>query len=345
MEKKSVMQEIIQLCLDIDTIAHDFYVELSNRSDGAMSVFWLQMSNEEKTHCAFWKKLLTSSDEFSLPCVFDDPESTLKELKKSKQKAIDLSNTKDNDQTKNLVAAYRMEFYLLHPAFETLFLTMGALSGGISPGQNYQDHIDKFISKMKEISNYSPELELLSEIIYKLWYDNRQLVRQTSIDPLTNIYNRRGFFNIVYQMCFLAMRNQYDVCVMMIDIDDFKKVNDTQGHLTGDMVISRVAETILNNIRRSDILGRYGGEEFIVFFPQTDKKNVLQLAGKIREIISITRFNQIKITVSIGLSCGKFKDNIIKELYDMINQADNGLYRSKETGKNKISYDPDQFKI
>ncbi len=154
-----------------------------------------------------------------------------------------------------------------------------------------------------------------------------------SIDKLTGLYNRRmidEFINIEVEK---HKRNPYDgLSVIMIDIDYFKNVNDTFGHQIGDMVLSQSAKLMIENSRKSDIKGRFGGEEFIIICPQTTAESALRLAEKIRTTIESFKFEEVGYkTISLGIST--FEDNDTVE--SLIKKADIALYQAKNSGRNK----------
>lgn len=152
-------------------------------------------------------------------------------------------------------------------------------------------------------------------------------------DPLTGIYNRRSFFEISSHMDSLKNRNKESMSIAMIDIDNFKKINDTYGHQSGDGVIQLLAGTLINLTRKSDVVARYGGEEFIILFPEANINGAEIVTNKIcKEVEKLILDVDIKFTVSIGISEFKSEQNID----EVISEADKALYRAKETGKNRV---------
>jgi diguanylate cyclase (GGDEF)-like protein len=125
---------------------------------------------------------------------------------------------------------------------------------------------------------------------------------------------------------------------MMCDIDHFKNVNDTYGHLVGDKVLIQIAKLAKNAIREGDIFIRYGGEEFLAILPgasQSDTRNVAEKFRRIIEEMTIQHIDQnIKVTISIGIS--SFPEAIIASATDLIDLADKSLYRAKENGRNRV---------
>jgi len=160
-----------------------------------------------------------------------------------------------------------------------------------------------------------------------------QLERLASIDPLTEIYNRRKFIEVCEIELSRFARHHHEFAIFMLDIDNFKKINDTYGHDVGDVVIKKVADVIRHATRGSDYFGRWGGEEFIIMSPDSDVEGRKILADKIVNIINQHEFDDIgKVTISVGVTTVNETD---KDLDDIIKRADQGLYKAKEFGKNQ----------
>lgn len=157
-------------------------------------------------------------------------------------------------------------------------------------------------------------------------------------DGLTGLYNRRHFMELAQTILQKAIRQNTPCFVMMMDLDLFKKVNDTYGHLAGDEVLKNTAASIKNALRSRDLLCRYGGEEFVVFVSETEKENALLLAERIREAVAESHsvYNCIKIpcTISVGVT-GMLPDSTMESLID---NADKGLYKAKEAGRNQVVF-------
>ena len=133
---------------------------------------------------------------------------------------------------------------------------------------------------------------------------SKRLAMQTHVDYLTGILNRRGLFDTILPLSYLAKRNNYSIGIMMVDIDHFKIVNDTYGHQAGDRTLRSVAQIMKATVRSSDIVGRYGGEEFLVFLSPVDSDFLFTIAEKIRTEIESESKKDIPVTTSIGVSYG-----------------------------------------
>ncbi len=155
-------------------------------------------------------------------------------------------------------------------------------------------------------------------------------------DPLTELFNRRHFETIIEKEFNRTTRYKSPTSCLMIDVDNFKSVNDEYGHRTGDVVLKELAEITKNCLRRVDTIARWGGEEFVVLLPGTDKANALKAASRILKAISSHAFSGItrQITVSIGIS--SVPDSSVDSAEKFIDVADLALYKAKSTGRNRI---------
>ncbi|MGA8849870.1 MAG: diguanylate cyclase [Dehalococcoidia bacterium] len=167
--------------------------------------------------------------------------------------------------------------------------------------------------------------------------DKEKLEKLANFDSLTGLYNRRAILGKLHELINRANRYKEDFSLSMLDIDHFKRVNDSYGHLTGDEVLEKIATLIRQNIRDTDIVGRYGGEEFVIVLPKTDLSSSWVVAERLRTIIEKAEMkdsagNVFTITVSQGLS-GWERD---EDAYSLISRADEALYKAKEKGRNRV---------
>jgi diguanylate cyclase (GGDEF)-like protein len=159
-------------------------------------------------------------------------------------------------------------------------------------------------------------------------------IEQLSIhDPLTQTYNRIKLDTVLKEQYYNYKRHGLECGVIMVDIDFFKNINDTYGHLTGDRVLQEFTQELRSHLRESDILGRWGGEEFLIIAPYTTLTQSFLLAKKLREHIEKHHFSEIKsLRASFGVSA--FMEEM--SIDDVITQADEALYRAKKRGRNRV---------
>ncbi|KKC29864.1 GGDEF domain-containing response regulator [Caldanaerobacter subterraneus] len=159
------------------------------------------------------------------------------------------------------------------------------------------------------------------------------LYRQSITDPLTNIYNRRFFMQMLEQEIERVKRNKKLFSLIMFDLDHFKNVNDRFGHAAGDMVLKSVADTVKGRIRKTDYFARWGGEEFIILLPETSLNNAAELAEELRKKISETELDGIgKVTASFGVTEYRNTDTVDTVLL----RVDGALYEAKGSGRNCV---------
>ena len=165
----------------------------------------------------------------------------------------------------------------------------------------------------------------------------REAITNASIDPITKINNRMLFDKIIEQEIDFAQRYKQKLLLMMIDLDNFKNINDSFGHNTGDILLNNIAQKLIEIMRISDLVFRYGGDEFCIILRNTTLNGGNNLANRIKENINAEEFNcnntKIRTSLSIGLVELHDNDNSIK----FIERADNLLYQAKKSGRNNVT--------
>ena len=165
----------------------------------------------------------------------------------------------------------------------------------------------------------------------------KELTHMAMYDALTDILSRRALLEQAEVERQRTMRYGRDLSLLMIDIDHFKKVNDTYGHLFGDVVLKEVAQTLKEQTRRSDFVGRYGGEEFLIILPETSLDKALVLAEKLRRRVSELTFpvdGQVLKDVTISIGATEYEDD--PNIDEFINRSDKWLYAAKQNGRNQV---------
>ncbi len=177
-------------------------------------------------------------------------------------------------------------------------------------------------------------------LIKRLSASRDELERQALTDPMTKLFNRRYLSEVTQPLLDLMYRNSSQLSVILLDIDKFKHINDTYGHQIGDDVIIKLAQTLQTYTRKSDIICRFGGEEFVILLPETTMEGAMSLAEVLRREVEklVMVFSQkieLRFTISIGVSA---VDKGEQNLDAVITRADTALYEAKESGRNKVCY-------
>ena len=165
--------------------------------------------------------------------------------------------------------------------------------------------------------------------------ENELKMHRLSItDALTKVYNRLFLDEVLHKHYYNLLRNAEPCSLIMLDIDHFKSINDTYGHLVGDEVLIQFTSIVSKNIRKSDVFGRWGGEEFLIIAPSTTLNEAVQLAEKLRKIVENTRFEGIDKQVTVSLGVTECREEL--SLDGNIKKVDDALYRSKQNGRNQV---------
>ena len=158
-------------------------------------------------------------------------------------------------------------------------------------------------------------------------------------DSLTGLFNRRYFFEVAEREFAKSVRYNRSLSVILFDIDLFKEVNDTYGHLAGDQVLARVGSVLRNKDRETDVAARYGGEELVLLLPETDSQGANATAERLRKLMEDSPVHvggdMIRFTASFGIAA-KDDDTVTDTVDHLISQADKALYQAKRAGRNRV---------
>jgi two-component system cell cycle response regulator len=168
---------------------------------------------------------------------------------------------------------------------------------------------------------------------------NAQLEQMAATDPLTGLYNRRYFGRVLDQLFAEARRHDEDLSCVMIDLDQYKRFNDTFGHQIGDELLVCAGKVILANMRRMDVAARYGGDEFVLLLPHASTEEAASAAQRIGEQFRQTSAgilkNDVGVTMSVGIASVKTQD--LSRADELVARADAALYSAKDAGKNRVT--------
>lgn len=192
-----------------------------------------------------------------------------------------------------------------------------------------------FIYEENESNPYAIEFFTDTPDEKSMQEEYHQLKKDIIRDPLTQVYNR-AFLDYQLDLCineYMTFKTEFGI--LFVDIDYFKKVNDTYGHTAGDNVLKTVSKTLTANFRRTDYIGRYGGEEFLIILRDINKKDLVEIAEKIRTLVENTTvvYENQKISVTISIGGLMYNPSLSKD--ELIENADQNMYKAKENGRNQ----------
>jgi diguanylate cyclase (GGDEF)-like protein len=228
-----------------------------------------------------------------------------------------------------LLPLYRVQLRFLLPLISVSAIALIVLGYCLEPDPDFWDGLSN--------RTFSVVMVVVTALsLGRLAVSERKLTLRALTDPLTGVFNRRTFLDLSNKEAARAQRRGSLTSVFMIDIDHFKRINDTYGHPVGDLVIKALAETATKGLRPTDILARYGGEEFVITLPETDADVAHRVAERLRaaleRLVVPSEGGEVRFTVSIGVAT--FATGVSIAL--AMERADHALYRAKEGGRNRV---------
>jgi len=207
--------------------------------------------------------------------------------------------------------------------------------------QGASDYVTKPFSHEELLARVKVQLKIKT-LQDHLKESNQRLLEMSQVDPLTGLYNRRHMMTTLEAELDRSNRISSPFALVMVDLDHFKKVNDTYGHQQGDVVLKSISWEIQEQLRQYDSASRFGGEEFVLLLPETSLDEAVNVAERLRQVISNIQFTgsvtDLKMTASLGVTA--IPHQKINTTEDLIRQADVALYQAKNNGRNRVESTP-----
>ncbi len=337
------MRDVLEMCIELDTMAAETYRSLASAcTDPEVATLFEHLAAEEDSHVGWWSELLESWDSGLIPDIVTDPDAILKSIREVQDdvRASIPSDPAALSPADMLEVAVHLEFFLLDPLFaELLDLTEPGRTGHHRDA--YARHIDRLVGAIERHAANDSLSRFLARVLKRALRDNVRLATLATRDPLTGLYNRRGMLGHLTQWVSWAARYGRPIMVLLIDIDHFKTVNDTHGHLVGDTVLKSVAGAIGSSTRESDFVARYGGDEFAVVAPETDADEFAALTKRILTAVRDVRCPgrdgvDVRVSVSIGGAVLTPGFELTPSTIDLLLAgADASMYEAKATGRDQ----------
>lgn len=339
------MREILQLCIDMDLLAQRAYRVMSIHCDNkALADTFKTMSAEEGTHVAWWNDLLGAWERGLLPDIVNDTDALTERLTglREELEAELPDNLAEYSDHKMLATAARIEFFMIDPIFgELIDLTEPARAD--RRHEAYSRHLQRLIEAIEEHYERDSLASFLAGILNRTWRDNLSLAVYATRDPLTGIHNRRALDTHLRQWAAWSARYGRPLGVALVDIDLFKNLNDKHGHAFGDKALRAVADALQHAIRSSDLLVRYGGDEFAIIAPESEpgefQKLLTRVVTEVRGIdLRDAENRRVPMSVSAGGSVAVDPPASAPRSPDqLLAAADQSLYSAKQAGRDRIS--------
>jgi len=332
------MQAILDFCVVLDSRAATAYSAMADAcSDDDVKLTFQLMSTEEISHVGWWEDLLSAWQEGLVPDIAD--ESTILGRLRELAEEIELLMPADfselsTDQMLDLAA--HMEFFMLDPVF-------GELLDLVNPGSStehheaYSRHVMRLVGCIESRHSRTDLAHFLARVLARSFNDQQRLAALAMHDPLTGLYNRRGFYGYVRQWASWSTRYGHPLGVLLVDIDRFKSINDAYGHPRGDDALRVISAALCQAVRTSDVVGRYGGDEFAILAPETDAEELVLLMDRIVDVVRSEVFSgghsDVQLSVSVGGALVRGALPVTPE--QLLAAADHSLYEAKEAGRDR----------
>ena len=334
------MQEILELCITFDTRAAETYAAFAaNCPDPEVVRTFERMGIDEVAHVGWWTELMGAWDAGLVPDIAEEG-ALLVALQELHGEITELTSadpsTLSTDQMLDVAA--RMEFFMLDPLF-------GELLDLLNPGSStqyheaYSHHVMRLVSSIESRHSRGDVAHFLARVLARSFHDQQRLAALAMHDPLTGLYNRRGFYTYARQWSSWSARYDHPLGVLLVDIDHFKTINDRFGHPAGDEALRLVATALGQAVRTSDVVGRYGGDEFSILAPEADAAELSLLMDRVLNVVRDAQFAVEGETVSLSVSVGGalMRGGYPVSPEDLFAAADHALYVAKDSGRDRAT--------
>ncbi|MFA5844546.1 MAG: diguanylate cyclase [Coriobacteriia bacterium] len=334
------MERVLELCIELDTEAERIYHAMAaGCPDAAVSQLFDVMAGEEHGHIGWWREIRDAWRDGLVPEVLNDTDELVTRLEGIARHMSEAHGrlTPDCGTETMLALAGQLEFHMLDPVFaELLELTEPARAG--SRLEAYERHVDRLVEALESHAEPGSVIAFLAMALRRTWRDNRALASFAMRDQLTGLHNRRSLAAYLEQWAAWANRYGHPLAVAMIDVDGLKTINDTHGHGTGDDALVAVAAALREAVRASDVVARYGGDEFAVVAPETDRDDLAALLDRIVACVHETSLADAEGTpVALSVSVGGAVARGGSTPTDLLAAADGGLYEAKRAGRDRAT--------
>ncbi len=339
------MRDMLESCIAMDTFAQNTYAAMSDEcKDAELALVFSLMSTEEESHVGWWRDLIKAWDQGLVPDIVNETdvvEQHMRSLLEDLERALPAGGLKDLTTDEMLDLAGRIEFIMLDPIFGE-FMDLMEPGGAMNHKQAYSLHLDRIVGAIEMFYSRGETARFLAQVLRRAWRDNLALAAFSNRDPLTTLYNRRGMLTHLSQWVSWAQRYDRPLAIALVDVDNFRHVNESHGHAMGDMALRVIADALRKTVRGSDLVARYGGDEFAIVAPETDSEELTRLLERIVETVRETNLTDwdgspITLTVSVGAAIASGHQLIDPGVDRILAAADGSLCAAKAEGKNRYS--------
>lgn len=341
------MREILELCVRMNDHARKVYVGMSEVcKELALSETFAALARDEVEQAGWWTGLLEAWQQGLLPDLVNDTGALSERLRalEADLARIDIPGATGDGATCDtlLALAARLEFHMMDTVFDEL-IDLTEPAGAERRHDAYMRHLQRLIDAIS--AYYEPDslAGLLASTLSRTWKDNVRLAVFATHDALTGLYNRRALQAHLPQWTAWSARYGHPLAVLLLDVDYLKSMNDRFGHDMGDAALKAVAEALGSSTRASDLVVRYGGDEFAIVAPETGPDEYRELAGRILDAVRAVEMHTsdgrtVHVALSIGGAVADDPPGVPpRPVTALLAAADQSLYAGKTGGRDRAA--------
>jgi diguanylate cyclase (GGDEF)-like protein len=343
------MRRILELCVEADEIARDAYASFATEcADPGLARTFAEMSREEEEHVGWWLTLVELWDRGLLPDVFPQTDAVHADMVELVGELRESTSHDAHAMTsaEMLEAAAKMEFFLLEPSFGDIIELSGPATAAHHRDQ-YSEHVERLVSAIERHGSADGDGELssfLARVLRRQWDATRSRGEASgSRDRLTGMISRATLLGHLAPWAAWSARYGRAYGLMLIDIDRLADINRDHGFAVGDRILAEVGEAVMGSTRASDLVARYGGDEFIVLMPEAEAEDIIHAGQRLLAIVhtlalpsgSVAR---LAVTVSIGGAVVSDPANAMpRPIGEVLAAADHALHEAKSAGRDRVA--------
>lgn len=337
------MRDILDLCVKLDVFAERLYRALARScTEPELRAFFSRMAEDEEQHTGWWRSLLDAWEHGLLPDLVSDTRELADRLTGvyAELETIDVEALDALGVEEALALSAKVEFFMIDPVFgELIELTEPAQAG--ERHSAYHSHVQLLVNEIAKRFPPGSLASLLATSLSRSWADTLHLAAFATHDPLTGLLNRRVLYTHLPQWAAWSARYGHPLAVLLVDVDHFKRVNDLHGHTMGDVALQSIAAALREGVRASDLVVRYGGDEFAVIAPETTEAECAELCERMLESVRSISFttttgDTLRFTVSVGsVVSHDAAGSPPRRVEGLLAAADQSLYSAKQSGRDR----------
>jgi diguanylate cyclase (GGDEF)-like protein len=344
-----VMRRILELCVEADGIARDVYVGFAAACpDPGLARTFTELSRQEDEHIGWWLTLVELWDRGLLPDVFPQTDAVHADMLElvGDVRALTARDPAAMTPGEMLETAAKLEFFLLEPSFGDIIELSGPATAA-DHREAYSEHVERLVTAIEHHRSSSPEGEsssFLARVLRRQWHATRGRAEASgSRDRLTGMISRASLLEHLEPWAAWSSRYGRAYGLMLVDIDRLGDINSDHGFAVGDRILTEVGEAVMASTRASDLVARYGGDEFIVLMPEADADDVRRAAQRLLVIVhtlalpsgSVAR---LPVSVSIGGAVVCDAVNAMpRPISEVLAAADHALHEAKSAGRDRVA--------